>query len=474
MASERDIQDALNAAGDPAGAFLWRRVCRDLDGDLRIGVVARDEAVAGRLMRRIARDRTQLVPLRVEGDPGAEVSPTLGAVDRLLGVHAILWATPADQALGAGERAGVAAMVAAGAPGRRAVVISDLAVLSRMSDTPKAEADAVAERARGLVGGTWEVLAEDDVPAWLDGVADDRASLARDQRRAVAALLLREARRQAESAVAAARAEVARADALLATEDSALDSARAQGRRVAAHILGAMRRETESLLIDLRAFLLTLETDLPEQAAAIDELDVLRRTLPHWLHHTVETWMLERLAGWRASVIADLAEVRLDRADLDRAELLVPALHTTPARTDAGWGQRLGVTAAVGGGAALLAFGMWLPGLLAVTGGLAWSALGREAASASTRRALIDAAVDTVRRMGVEAEGLLRDQIETLEDELDQLGEERADAVASARAHDRERIAAQRSARATHAESLQAALDELDRRTAALQGEATA
>ncbi|MEQ1569486.1 MAG: hypothetical protein ABMA64_27870, partial [Myxococcota bacterium] len=112
---ERLIQEALEGAGDPAGAFLWRRVCRDLDGDLRIGVISRDEAVTARTIRALATlERVEWVPLRLEPH-GEGLRPTLGAVDRLLSVHALVWATPAPSAAGAEERHAMAALVEAGA-----------------------------------------------------------------------------------------------------------------------------------------------------------------------------------------------------------------------------------------------------------------------------------------------------------------------------------------------------------------------
>ncbi len=474
MGPERLIQEALQAAGDPSGAFLWRRVCRDLDGELRVGVVAREDAVASRLLRRLRDDRVELVPLRVEGAGPDDLTPTLGAQDRLLGVHAVLWATPATAPLGAEERAGMAAMVAAGAPGRRALVITDLELLERMSDDPEAESRDVLDRVRALAGDDWTVLRADALGDWLATARAQRTELARDRRRTVAGLLLREARRQAEAAVTQAEAEVQRAADLLAVEDGALEDARRRGRRVAAHILGAMRRETQQLLVDLRGFLLELEADLPGQVEAVEALDTVRRTLPHWLHHVVQQWMGDRLASWRARVLEDLAEVALDPEDLERAELLVPSLHPSPVRAEGGWGQRLGVTAAVGGGAAMLLFGLWIPGLLAVTGGLAWSALGRRAAQAANRRALCDAAVDAVRQMGQDAERLLSDQIQALEDELDRLGDDRADVVAQERAVQRAELQAQRTARQERARALRDILDDLDRRIAALGAEAPA
>ena len=204
-----------------------------------------------------------------------------------------------------------------------------------------------------------------------------------------------------------AATELGRVEGLLAAEEQALEAERKRGRRTAAHLLGAVRRQTERLLVDLRSFLLRLEADLPVQVESVDDLDAVKRTVPHWLHHVVEQWMASRLATWRVDVLTDLAELRLDDDDLDRAELLVPALHPSPVKSEGGWGKRIGITAAVGSGAALLVFGLWLPGLLALTGGIAWSALGRAAAEASTRRGLIDAATDAVRGMGHDADRLL-------------------------------------------------------------------
>lgn len=475
MGTERMIQEALAAAGDPSSAFLWRRVCRDLDGDLRIGIVARDEGVVSRMIRSLQEDdRVEWVTLRVEEASESSLSPTLGTQDRMLGVHALVWATPATAPLGAIERTGMSALIDAGAPSRRVVAIADLELLARMSDEPDREAADVLERVSALAGDDWEVLRGDDLRGWVESVRSSHTELITDRRRTVAQLLLRDARRQAAEAVRQAEADVRRADALLASEDEALEEARQIGRRVAAHILGSMRRETESLLVDLNSFLVALEVDLPAQVEAVPRLERVRRTLPHWLHHVVEGWVEERLSRWRVRVLEDLAEIHLDEEDLDRAQLLVPALHPAPVRAEGSWGQRLGVTAAVGGGAAMLLMGMWIPGLLAVTGGIAWSTLGHRAAQASTRRALVEAAVDAVRGMGNDADRLLRDQIKALEDELDGLGEDRAQSLADTQALQRTELRAQRTARQERARALAAALSDLDRRIAILSSEAPA
>ncbi len=467
MEPERLVQDALEHGGDPAGAFLWRRVCRDLDGGLVVGVAARDGDLADRLVRRMAVEGAELAPLRLEERDDA-LRPTLGSIDRMLGTHAIVWATPASAALTAEERAGLRALLRTGAPERRAVVITGLDLLDRMSDAPRDELSDVIERARTLVGATFEVLTDRELPEWIERARADRVTLASERRREVAEILLRDARRRATDAVASAEAELARVDALLRAEDEALEVERQSGRRAAGHLLAAMRRHTEQVLVDLRSFLVALEQDLPAQIEAVPDLATVRHTLPHWLQHVVGSWMEDRLANWRAAVLLDLQDLRLDAAALDRAELLVPALHPPLVRSEAGWGQRLGVTAAVGGGAALLLLRLWVPGLLAVSGGLAWSALGRSALEARTRRALTDAAVAAVRRMSEDGERLLRDQIRAMEEEIEHLGEDRATDRATGRSSARSQLEGELHARRQRKAQLDEALAELDRRIAAI------
>lgn len=484
MTTERMVQEALQAAGDPAGAFLWRRVCRDLNGELRIGVVAKDESVAQRLVRQVrTADHVQWVTLRADDAEADDGQPTLGTQDRMLGVHALVWATPAVAPLGGEERRGMAALVEAGAPNRRAVAIADLAVLAKMVPDEgdpqahearvKAEADEVMHRIEQLSGESWTVVRGDDLPSWVGATKEAHTELIRDRRRTVADLLLGDALKRAQQSVTQADEEVQRVEELLAAEDAQLEAARKAGQRVAAHLLGAVRRETESLLVDLGEFLVRLEGDVPAQVEAVDDLDMARRTLPHWLHHVVEDWMEDRLGSWRARVLEDLAEVNIDDADLDRAQLLVPGLHPTPVRADGNWTQRIGVTAAVGGGAAMLVMGWWVPGLLTLSGGIAWSALGRRAAEAQNRRALVDTTIDAVRGMAQDADKLLRDQLQALEDELDRLGDERAEAVAQDRAVERADLSAQRTARLERRRVVQEVHDDLKRRIEALQ-EATA
>jgi hypothetical protein len=464
MEPERLVQDALEHAGDPAGAFLWRRVCRDLDGGLVVGVAARDGDLADRLVRRVPAQSVELAPLRLE-ERDDTLRPTLGSIDRMLGAHAMVWATPASAALTGEERAGLRAMLRAGAPDRRAIVITDLDLLERMSDAPRDELADVIDRVRMLAGPSFDVLVDRELPDWIERARADRVTLASERRRAVAEVLLRDARRRATDAVAHAEAELGRVDALLRAEDQALEAERRDGRRAAGHLLAAMRRHTEQLLVDLRDFLVVLERDVPAQIEAVPDLATVRRTVPHWLQHVVSAWMEDRLAAWRAAVLLDLEDLRLDAAALDRAELLVPALHPQPVRTEDGWGQRLGVTAAVGGGAALLLLRLWIPGLLAVSGGIAWRALGRSAAEARTRRALVDAAIAAVRKMSEDGERLLRDQIRAMEQEIEHLGDDGATDRSTARTQLERELESRQQRKA----QLDEALAELDRRITTIQ-----
>ena len=386
MLDDRALQDALGEAGDHAGAFLWRRVCRDLDGPVRVALLCRDDATA-RLADpvRAADDGVEWVLVPLGDSDGEEVG--LGVADRLVGCHAAIAATPYTSALGSAEREALAHLSALGAPGRRVLLLVGRPLLDRLSDDPAAEAADVAARVEAIAPEGWPVLGEADVKDWLAATRDRRRGLAVDQRRTVGRLLLRDARDRSRARSEAAQRDLEQVDALLAAEDAALDQARQQGRRAAAHVLGAVRRETEQLLVDLQDFLLALEADLPAQVEAVDELATLRRVVPHWLQHVVESWIEQRLATWRSDVLTDLAEVGLSEEDTAYAELLVPALFPTPVQVEGGWAGRIGATVGLGGGAALALAGLWLPALVAITGGLAWSALGNSARTAATRRA---------------------------------------------------------------------------------------
>jgi len=418
---ERTVQQALQDAGDHGSAFLWRRICRDLEGPLRVGVAAREPGVAQRLVKSLVSDGAAVdidwVPIRAQA--------SLGAQDRLLGVHAMLWVTPVTAALSAAERTLLGEFEVAGAPSQRAIVLGDMHLLERLSDDPLREGREVRERLSTLLPTGWDLVEVAGVPSWLADLRSDLVALTQARKREVSRLLLDDTYSRSVDAVGQCEAELEEIRNLLLAEDEALTEARRLGQRAAAHMLAAMRRETEQLLVDLRDFLVHLEADLPAQVAAVPEVDRVRRSLAHWLHHVVERWMCDRLAEWRLGVLQALQEVHLSEADVTRAELLVPALHPSNLRGEANWGRRLGATAALGGGAALLLFGMWLPGVIALGGGIAFSALAASSKEAATRKKLIETATDALRQMGTDAERLLSDQIKQLEDQLAQLGDER-------------------------------------------------
>jgi len=462
MNLDRRVHVALEAAGDTTSALLWRRVCSDLTGPLTVGLLSADASALRHLRSLVeALDNADVRWVEVPVDDDA-TGPSLGAEDRLLACHVVLAATSYTRALGSEERTRLAALAPV-APGARQVVLVGRNLLDRVSDRPEEEAAEVLERAQAVAPEGWPVVPETELADWLGPLLADRAPLTRARTTQVAALLLEGAAESLDAEWARHDAERAEVIRLLDGEDEALDAARKEGRRTAAHVLAAVRRHTDTLLVELRAFLTELERDVPDQAESIDALPILRRALPHWLHHVVETWLAERLERWRRELAADLEEVGVDKALATRAELVVPAMAPGPVHADGSWTSRLGATAAMGGGAALLLAGLWFPAILAVTGGLAWSTLGRTARDAESRRNVVEAAVEALRAMADDAERLLTDQLDHVEKRLADLEEEAAEDHSEARRAIRERLEARRTA-------VDEAIATLDARREALRG----
>lgn len=439
----RAVQEALEAAGDLAGAFLWRRVCRDLDGGLRIGLAARDDASARRALAQLPEvPGGEWVLIPVEHDGPASVG--LGAQDRLLGVHALVYATPMTAALGTTDRDALASLGDAGAPGARALTVGDAHLLERLSDDPEREREAVYTRIEDLLPDGWPLVRLAAIQEWIRDLADPSRGCVARRRDEVGRLLLDEGLDRLDAAAASERERLAEIEGLLAQEDASLAAARKAARRVAAHTLAVVRRQTEALDLDLQAFLRTLEADLPTQIGAVD-VRTARTVLPHWLAHVTESWMADRLARWRADVLAELEEIEIEEAV--HAELLVPALQPAPVRGESQWARRLGSTAAFGGAAALLAFGMWLPGLVALAGGVVWSTFGRSDGDAVNRERLVATARTALRQMGSDAQRLLGDQVAQLSEELDRLADDSEAEHRAARAALRADLTARRAER---------------------------
>lgn len=408
------VEAALLAAGESGAAAIWRTARRDLAGPLRLAVLARDPAVAARFAATLSGDWT-VVP--------REVTPNnLGLLDDLLGVHALIWATPANAPLPAAERALLDTLSTA--PGLRAVVITDLALLDRISDDPETEAAEIRARIGRLLPEDWPLR------TGLDATPDLRA----ERTAQVATTLIDGALDRMRERSEELAKESARIDQLLLAEDAALEHTRKDAARVAAHVLSAMRRHTEQLLVDIRDLLVRVEQDLAAQVHGVDDLDLARRALPHWLQHVIDTALDQGLANWRAAVLADLAELDVDTDASDHAELLLPSLHPPPFTRQTGWGRRLAMTAALGGAALLAAAGLWVPTLLALGGSFAWSTWARDTDENASRDGLIDAAREALREMGRSAEQVLNDQLEAMGDELDELQDDREGAMIQAQA----------------------------------------
>jgi hypothetical protein len=468
---ERTVETALGSAGDFASAAVWRQTCRELASSVRIAVLGLEGETASRLARRLreTHPRVAFSVLTIDADDPDQEDASIGMKDAVLGAHAALWATPVTAALGARERRALQSLERI-APRHRAVVLTDIQLLERISDEPEMESRRVRARLSAITPEGWPLVGPDDLGEWIGQVVQDRSSVTRERRVTVARILLDDARARTEASLAESEAAVTRSEELLAAEDAALEEARRRGERIAAHLLASMRTRTEALIVDLRTFLTDLETDLPAQVAEVPDNVTLRRVLPHWLDHVAEDWIGRHLADWRAGVLKDIADVRVEEEEARRAELLPPSLHPAPLRAEAGWGRRLALTAAIGGGAALALFGLWVPGIVVASSGIAWSALFRVDPAAS-REKILDSAKAAVRRMAGDAERLLQEQLVQIEAEVTDLGDRSAERVEEERAEMRNRILEQRAYHRTRSEELRQIRDALAVRVEAIAAE---
>ncbi len=442
----------LREEGDAAGELLWRRQAEALAGPLRIGVAGCDPGVVGRVAQRVG---PSAVPVVV--DAGGVPA---GVEDRILGVHALLWVTPAGAVLGAEER-GILDILR-GVPDDRVLVLGDLHLLERLVDDPEAEQAELIARAEAV--SPWGVV--DDAVAWARAREAD-PELRERRRRSLARLLGDDARTRAIARKASAEAAMETHRAALAADDERIDGVRRDAHLAAGHLLGAQKRRVEELLVALTSFLVELERALPAEIDGVADPDLAQRALPHWLASVVGGWLGDRLEEGAAAVRADLAGV-VSEEDLAAVALVLPAVHPAEIRGEAQWGSRLGSTAAFGGGAALVLLGLWIPGLVALAGGVALSAAGERGRAEATRERLVETGTVAIRRLGEDAGRLMREQLGWIGREIERLAEVRVDVARQARADLRAREAARLAAREAEADAAGAEAARWDTRLAGL------
>lgn len=442
--SDQTVELALAQASEHASIVLWRRIAAELQTGPRILIIGRDAGVVQRFAEPIRAIDGRITVVTAVVAAEGEVLP-LHAQDLLLSAHGVLVPTPVSAALSKEERHLVHLLGLHGAPSARAVALADVALLGKLSDDPEREALEVRHRAEKLVPTGWALPDDPGITAWVRQIGDEVALLTPRRLDEVGGLLLREALVRAEHRLVDAAARVEQIDQALRKEDVELEQIRLAAERIAAHQRAIVKRHTEALLVDLRDFLGVLEADVPAQVQAVAEVAQARRALPHWIQHVSDQWIRGRLGSWRLAVLADLESLSIAEADGVYAELLLPSLHPPPVATDSPWARRVGTTAAVGAGAVLLAFGLWIPGLLALGGGLAVTALSTTGTDEEQRLKLAQAGAQAIRAMARDAEGLLGEQIAHLEQDLAGLGQRKAQAWAEARVDVREGLSGERA-----------------------------
>lgn len=475
MSTPHDLQvpvdTALRQADDAAAALIWRRTCRELSSGARVGVGALSAGLAARTVERLQGRAGGLGRVALGYDPGDDEGATPPMLrDAFLGVHGVVWATPAAQPLGARERAAVGRIIEATGASRGLILVVDTHVLERMSDDPAAELASVVERVRQQAPEGWQVATDEspELTAFLAAIRTDVEALTLSRHRAVAARLLDDARDGLSAMVVREADAMSRHEAAVASEDEALERARKAGERAASHTLGVLRRRTEELRLDLRAFLRELEEDVGPQVEGTPDVESARRALPHWLEHVVQAWLRDRLGAWRAQVHDDLRHVTLADEALAHAELILPALHPAPVPSQGRWRRALGLSAGIGGAAVLAAFQLWIPALLLAGGGVAWSVLDRD--SETLRRdQLIERGRDAVRQLGLDADRVLGDQLQRFEDQLATLGEARAARLETERASARAQLDARVRLHAARLEDARQALERFAEHVADLE-----
>lgn len=465
MSAVNQVESALRAAGDPELVHLWRRTCRELAVGPRLAVVGLTAAEAARALPTLQGLGAAALGL----DPSPDATDLDGAIrDPLLGVHGVLWVTSAAQPLGERERAALSLILREAKPGRAAVLLQRTDLLARLSDDPETERAQILDRLRALVPEGVQVLDESELDSYLGEILARHAALTRDRQHAVAEILLDQAGEQIASTLAEAQAAVDRNASALSEEDAALDEARRAGQRAATYTLGVATRHTEAVRSGVRDLMLALEADLPAQIQALDDVELTRRVLPHWIEHVVRADLQDRVSSWRAAVRADLDRVPASDRALAHAELLMPAVHPSPFPVQGRWRRAVGLTAGVGGAVLLASLQLWIPAALAAAGGLTWSVVDRDPATARQDR-LVEQARTAVRALARDIDQVLAQQLEGFKTSLAELGTAEADRVAADRAEIRSALTARKRLHEARLEQARAAAETFERQRQALR-----
>lgn len=436
-----ELHEALQAI-DPSTAFTWLHAAQHLAGPVRIGVVATDTALRDRAVLRLRTEHPAVhwEPLTLPADPEAV---DLGTRTRSLGVHALIWVTPASQPWTDRDRTAYAAADAWPRPERTAIWVTEWALIARMADDPDAESAEVMGRVRDRLGDAGCVVDDAEVVTWVDGTTRGMSDLHVQRSQQVSAALIADAQARLDTQLGVIASQLADVESALKAEDAAQEHIRKQAQRAATLVLATVKRNTEALMVDLGAFLVALEQRLPEEVEAVGDLALAQRLLPHWLQAVVERWTRDRLARWRLQVNQDIEALPLDEGDLRSVALVTPYLHPGPVHLPDDWTTKLGTTATLGGATVLLVMGLWLPGIVAAGGGLLWSQLRPMRNVEAHTEALVRAGQQRLQRMHCESHAALSDQVERLDDTLRQLGDERAADFAQTRLTVRETLQAQ-------------------------------
>lgn len=410
---EARVGQALRDSGDVGAALTWTQVLDELAGDFVVAVTCGHGENGPRWRKELP---------EVDGVRWVWIEPEvegvgLGGQFRLLGAHALVYLTPITSPLGQHDRERLD-QLGRTAPATRGVLLADEALLERLSDDPTTERAAVVARLEGLLPDDWLALDRERLTSWISTARTD-PQLRGLRRRSVATVLLADRIAHQERMVDQASTQLTQVREQLDQADEELERLRQQSRRWAAHTLAILKRQTAQLALDLAEYLREVEASLPTQINDVEDVALLRRTLPHWLSHVVETWLEDRVARWRRDVLQELEELELE--DPLGASLVVPALQPGLMKGETRWAHRLATTAAFGGAAALLALGLWIPSLLAVAGGIAWSTAQRGGSEAEERRSMLGSAREALRQMGEDAERLLAEQLDQLEHDLQEL-----------------------------------------------------